>query len=107
MLRFVILALFASNPAWATSTWMTGNELLRYCNDDKSGVCAGFVSGVMDADTTVRDWENRAPLVCTPDELTLGQAVDVVVAYLRDNPSVLHLSASSIVLNALYEDFPC
>lgn len=97
-----------------------GNELLGQCqqfikaadsevnfNRVDAGVCGGFVQGV---NSTVfflsGDLENDAKF-CTPDGVTNGQLVRIVVKYLKDNPKLLNNSRAGLVWFALKDAYPC
>ncbi len=47
------------------------------------------------------------PLTCLPQQATLGQAMDVVLAYLRQNPAQLHRPSQVLARDALRQAFPC
>ena len=48
-----------------------------------------------------------AALFCPPDGTTNGQAVRIVVKYLRDHPEELHKHDSVLAFTALKAAFPC
>jgi hypothetical protein len=93
----------------AYSDYYSGNKLLEYCNPNSSkrDICTGYVAGTRGAIDTWKIWENIDSGICVPNEVTLGQSIKVVVKYLETNPDKLHLSASSNVLNAFADAFPC
>ena len=59
---------------------------------------SAYVTGV--ADTIDNLW-------CSSSSVTVGQIVKVVSKYLENNPEKLHLSASSLIMAALMQAFPC
>lgn len=65
----------------------------------KASSLNGFVAGVHDAVEGV--------LVCTPNEMKVGQIVGMVKKYVRDNPDKWNRPASTLVVNALSSAFPC
>jgi hypothetical protein len=93
----------------AFSDYYSGNRLLEYCNPNSSkrDICTGYVAGTIGAIDTRNIWENIDSGICVPKEASLGQSIKVVVKYLETNPDKLHLSASSNVLNAFLDAFPC
>ena len=107
----LILAITAANLSANSvfADYYSGNKLLEYCNPDsaKSDVCIGYVAGTRGAIDTWKAWENIDSGICVPKEVSLRQSINVVVKYLEANPGKLHLSASSNVLNAFREAFPC
>jgi Rap1a immunity proteins len=50
------------------------------------------------------EW-NRVPP--PKDVVNVGQAQDVILKYLRDNPLSWHVSAALLASAALFEAFPC
>lgn len=59
----------------------------------------GFVVGVHDALEGV--------LICTPNQVKVGQLIGIVKKYVRDNPDKWNRPASTLVVNALSSAFPC
>jgi hypothetical protein len=99
---------------WAQAGWCalaTGNKLLDYCrapeNSAIGGSCTGYVVSAVDTHEAWVDWNEIEPYFCTPAGVTGRQLAQVVVKYLNENPEKLHLSAGSLVLNALGTAFPC
>jgi hypothetical protein len=86
----------------------SGNELLKAC-EDHNLICPGYIAGVVDGARAIAHWEKLGnPGFCTPDNgVTLGQLRRIAENYMRANPQNLHLTASSLVLNAITEAFPC
>lgn len=92
-------------PSWADFT--NGNELQEWLSrsEDKNesryhtGLFRGYVSGVIDTGNDV--------LFCTPDGVTRGQYIAVVAKYIKEHPEQWNLSASTLVINALRQVFPC
>jgi hypothetical protein len=46
-------------------------------------------------------------MFCKPEGIKRGQAVAVVINFLRDNPSLRPASASRLVVRAMIKEFPC
>jgi hypothetical protein len=89
----------------------TANKLRQYCADRDAvsdAACTeyiqGFVGGIGAADGSK---EKDAKLWCFPKDATVGQARLVVEKYMRENPEILHKSASFITGTALLFAFPC
>jgi hypothetical protein len=103
----ITVAMLSGNSAF--SDYYSGNKLLEYCNPNSSkrDICTGYVAGTRGAIDTWKIWENIDSGICVPKEVTLGQSIKVVVKYLEANLDKLHLSASSNVLNAFADAFPC
>lgn len=95
-----LLAVVLCGSAAGKDGW-DGNSLYAYCRSGgvELGVCYGYVAGI----THSLQVEG---LLC-PGAATNEQAIDVVTAYLEQNPSLRHLSAEQLVAAALLEAFSC
>lgn len=73
-----------------------------------TGMCGGYISAIHDSvkDLVLHGLITKAPY-CMPSGINRGQLVSVVVSYIKRNPDSYTESASSSVLNAYYESFPC
>ncbi|MGD1062894.1 MAG: Rap1a/Tai family immunity protein [Terracidiphilus sp.] len=123
---FVLMLLCAPSVARAEAEH-DGNELSEECNTalrtpDKSkndappdaihtGMCLGLVRGAMDMMTL---WErvdsNHSQSRfhgCIPTEVSLLEAIKVVMKYLNDHPERLHERDSFLIVSALTEAYPC
>jgi hypothetical protein len=85
--------------------FFTGNRLYDYCSEH-SRDCTSYVAGVVDALLAVGTAKND-PFICPPDKIELGQAVDVVMNYVRSHPEKRQFSAASMATVALVRAFPC
>ncbi len=45
--------------------------------------------------------------VCVPDDVTVGQKMDLFIKYMRDNPQERHDEAFIIFSRSMIEAFPC
>ncbi|MGY3437026.1 MULTISPECIES: Rap1a/Tai family immunity protein [unclassified Marinovum] len=103
-MRVAILVLAISgSPASAQD----GNFLFRQCTNnavDSKAMCAGFVGG---AAGLIPYAPLYSSAVCLPSGVTYPQMVDVVIAFLRNNPARRHEFASPLIARALAEAFPC
>lgn len=112
MKRFIPLllgcaAIFAV-PADAAGEFKSGNEIkiglegwvdknsTEYVRD---GVAFGYVIGVHDALSGVA--------VCSGENVTQGQVINVVLKFMRQNPEILDRSADQVVAAALKAVWPC
>lgn len=101
-----LLLLLASPVSY--SDFITGNELVEYCNPDAGnthwGMCRGYVTGVYGRQFWVEDSEFKS---CPPDGTTIEQMTSVVRKYLTERPEYLHLQASVLVAIAVSVAWPC
>ena len=64
-----------------------------------------YVRGAVD---TISVYEMEGcPLICIPEEVTMGQAMRVIMKYIKDHPEQLHAHAAVITIVALKGAFPC
>jgi hypothetical protein len=91
--------------ASAGDSFVTGNKLFDYCRE-RSESCTSYIAGVTDSLLMVDITMNKH-IVCIPDNVLLGQTVDVTMNYLRSHPEGRQFSAASLVIVALSKAFPC
>lgn len=113
----VLIAMLASQRTVAVE--MTGTELLAACRSARQSVgreqCESYISGVLDGvNTYVTSLRLLHPgissypnLFCVPRVATKKDVVDAMVKYLTRHPSKRHFGASSEVLLAAEQAFPC
>ena len=91
----------------------TGHELLARCeqalgeqpgprDSSAASTCRSVVRGVFDMTGLTRTLQ-----VCSPADVTVIQAVRVVVRYLDAHHDELHEGDTTLVLRALRNTFPC
>lgn len=94
--------------AHAAGEFKTGNEvktgLEGWVRDDstetvRDAVAFGYVIGVHDA--------LSGSVICSGDNVTQGQVVQVVLKFMRNNPEVLDQSADRVITAALKSVWPC
>lgn len=107
LLLFYVQNIYAKS----TFTFIDGNKLYADMLEDekiehgfegslyKSGEYTGYIIGVADSTIGV-DW-------CAPENIKVNQIRKVVAKFLEDNPDKHHFTASSLVIGALHESFPC
>jgi len=100
------LVLLATTQAHAQVDAASVNWIMPGCREAerggnsegyKQGMCGGVVRGILYA----------SPTVCSPNEVTFGQARAVVVQYLEQRPSRWHESFSKLTNEALSQTWPC
>ena len=90
-----------------------GHDLLRALSSDNPTLQFGsimFVTGVYEAAQTIHDLGAEAKLYCVSDNLTREDVADTVRIWLRSRQpesDTLGDSASSLVIFALFDQFPC
>lgn len=106
------LAVCSAQPARADNSYDvdTGNQYFSGCerygerggNASMWGICVGYLAGFL-----ARHRLQESRIFCIPATATNGQMMDVVIAYLRNNPSVRHHQTSVLMTIALVGAFPC
>lgn len=125
MRHFVLLALILSGVAFAEDD---GNKLLERCRDVQvvldggrvgldgkptdAGFCMGYIGGVKDGLWSAQIMAEKQGAsgtgVCLPRlSIEHGQAVRVVLKWLKDHPNRLHENSVVLTLSAFQEAFPC
>jgi len=119
----LICAIFLESSANAQVAFNTGNDLLRYCQSADAalagrgatsadtqealgeGFCMGIVGGIRFVVTSsIMDPKYR---LCIPTNVSYGQALGVVVNYMRNHPDQLNHTFSFVVLSALVDAWEC
>ena len=77
----------------------TGRERRRYC--------AGFVSGVEEAERVLHPGGESARTFCTPRDVRASALADAFVRYGAEHDDELERPAAQVVLRALQQAFPC
>ncbi len=95
----------------ANATFLSGHELLSDCT---SGVifkeirCEAYVMGIEDTIERLEAWELLSKRkYCLPDTVPIKQLTGIFIEHANKYPENLKYSASSMVLNAFIEAFPC
>ena len=110
---FIVSILFSTHSALGVTVFYTGNDLYSKLQDWKSsspsnaitaGAGAGYVVGIADA---VNGKTAAGGKFCLPQNVNVQQLIDVAYNYLNANPQERHLTASSIVVYAFSQAFPC
>jgi hypothetical protein len=116
----VIVAFFVASPLMAAQmqTFKSGSKLLNDCSplltQNKNTTellfeasCLNYIKGVFDLHQTLVARSKIEPHICKPTEVDLGQIGRIIIKYLQANPEKLKVTASSLILPALSEAFPC
>lgn len=101
------LALLLASAA-APAQIVTGNDLLRYLEDDSLRLPAlTFIVGTVKGARVGAGLSGGERLFCIPDEVDAGQVRDTVRAALRRVPEKRHESAELIVVTVVQVTWPC
>lgn len=84
----------------------SGNEFYHFCDQPPyteedvlyETFCLGYVIGVVEA---------KMYNACLPDNLAFEQALDIVRAWVRNNPVQRHLNAAVLIRTALESAYAC
>lgn len=106
MIFMVVLgALLYAAPAKAQRVSYTGNDLLNECQRDAKNFdtgCFMYINGF------VNGFEANASnkYFSIPDNVTVGEMMDVVVKYLENHPEKRHLEAGAAIVWAFSDAYP-
>ena len=113
---------FALPAATGRGDAMTGNDLLRMCEnkrgstDPASLACLTYVMGLRDAFNIaaremypqfINSEYNKKLRVCLPYKVTNGQLAKVLLKYLRAHPEQRHENSYILTAQAMKKAFPC
>ena len=116
MKTLLLAAMLVVLPMQAEAVFKTGNDLVVDMREyekvvagqseisEVSRVSTGIFIGYVIA---AADGYEEAGVICTSNSVTIGQASEIVAAYLKAHPTDWHKFAISIVGHALKEAFPC
>jgi hypothetical protein len=98
-------------PPAKVRAFENGNDLLRICQShveaDKSA-CSAYVEGVMDSIVVLQGWGTwKFQAVCISENVINGQARDVVVKYLVENPAERDHPAAALIMEAVTAAWGC
>lgn len=102
----ILLAALLAGTAQAAS--YSGNELLSELNGTPSQRFAGirYIKGAWDGiELTQQAAQHRA--ICVPNEVLVGQVVEIVSSRLSRTPELRHEEAVFFVYGALVGTWPC
>jgi hypothetical protein len=90
-------------------SFMTGNQLLAFCKDPVNRVtCVAYVEAVSDAlGAAALAGMLKKDIICIPAGVTSGQAADVVMTFLTNDPEHRADTAAWLALVALAKAWPC
>jgi hypothetical protein len=83
----------------------SGNDLIEWCTSAGVPACTGYIMAVIDImvdSGPIAGWK-----ACIPKGVSGAQVRDIAVTYLRANIPKRHLSAPSLIAEAMAEAFPC
>jgi hypothetical protein len=107
----VLMAVMTAS-AGARADYRDGNQLLRDCtslNNADQVFCIGYVAAISDAAQNRPEGPGGLVFVhCPPENLTLQQAVEIVVRFLKARTAERRdFAAGGLVAHALAEAYPC
>jgi len=94
-----------------SSANISGNEFQTLCTYEAAtfdaGMCMGYLQGVHEVYKSFASLTETNRFYCLPDNVTYGQAKQISLKYLEENPEILHLLAAQSIVLALTKAFPC
>jgi hypothetical protein len=110
LLLLILLTLMGTVAAETNPDQGSADKLHKYCGPGKSSwmesYCFRLVTGLLEKARANNDRLGGLP-VCPPKEVTKGEVVDVVKAWLADHPEDRGQSAETQIARALSRAWPC
>jgi hypothetical protein len=121
LLVFCLVLSCSSASAKSLHYVFTGKDIYESClnavkgldktgeyDDHRFGVCAGYISGIVDFNTVATTVELLdSDMFCLPDDISPAQVIRSVTRYLAENPGKHDDLAAYLVITALREAYPC
>lgn len=118
VLAVVVFSVASPLMAAQMQTFKSGSKLLNECtplltqNKNTTELlfeasCLNYIKGVFDMHQTLVARGKIEAQICKPTDVDLGHLGRVIMKYLNANPQKLKITASSLILPALSEVFPC
>jgi Ssp1 endopeptidase immunity protein Rap1a len=93
----------------------SGNRFLAICGDvpdmvhltEMGFACVTYVGGLTDGIAMFADKGSVQEMYCSPSGATHGQAVRLLVKYIKDHPDKSQEETRMLMLGALLQAFPC
>ena len=77
-------------------------------NEFGQGKCLGIIEAVINTAIIRSDQLPKESRVCFPEGgVSYGQGIRIVVKYLQENPSLVHMSDTLLTTVALGQAYPC
>lgn len=94
--------------AQRAASYVTGYELIEWCQDETARFCAGYIAALVDYQDELRRAGTATPRFCLAEDTQLSTLERLALRRLRANPpSELRKLAASLVIPALFREFPC
>jgi hypothetical protein len=110
-LTMLVLVLLGMLAGVANAGFQTGNDLYAKCKAPEGSLdsvyCVAYIAAVFDSLEAGFVAGERGIEVCTPDNIQLGQARDIVARYLTDHPEWRTSPAYYLAADALMRAWPC
>jgi Rap1a immunity proteins len=106
-LLIATVATMVSFNAYAET--FSGNELLAKCSSHDTGLelsCSIYFLGLLDGHALWKS-SSDAPVACLPQQVSVGQTLDVGVRYLKAHPEIRHRPAALLLRDAFKQAWPC
>ena len=119
-LLIVVASMLSVSPAIGEQmqTFKSGDKLQLDCSGLNAplksetklifdATCLNYIKGVFDLHQTLVGSKKIEPHFCKPTDVDLGQLARTVIEYIEANQEKAQTTASSLILPALSEAFPC
>ena len=111
IIRTLIFVLLLGMSAQGSAGTYSAGKILAFCESDEFAegeYCILYLTGIADAYYGLLGaGVMKQKIFCIPADITAGQLKTPFIKYASGRPEEMHLSASSLVLNAFIGAFPC
>jgi hypothetical protein len=101
LIKKISLEFLSGNNLYSFGQSYKRTEIYSSPNDNySSGLYTGYIAGVI-APTSI------GGLFCPPNDITVGQAADIVFKYLDSHTEIRNIQANFLVVKAMTDAYPC
>lgn len=100
-----VVAILLVWSARGDANTVAGNFWLEPCEQERD-LCIGYVHALIEMNSGLVAMY-KTPMFCMPGDVTVAQAMKVIVKSMREAPEKLHLPFGMLSVAALQSGFPC
>ncbi len=110
LLALVIMIVDSTKSKAESVEVITGNGLLKVCESTEErdfDICYGYIGGILSLIRMLEIEREIKPFFCVPNNVLNSQTKEIIINFLRENPSLRHHLSAYSVIKALSLAFPC
>jgi len=101
-MTIVLLVALLFLPTLSIADYNSGNDIMDLWNDkyrEGNSMVRGYFAGVQDA--------YNGNYFCVPPKVTMGQAAEIIIKYMKENPDKWHEAGKILIIDAIRNAFSC